>query len=353
MVNYYGIVWGLAFLSFFVFYFKYLFKTFHWSFALAVGYTLLNAYGFSMWLDSKEPYSPALNLVLRLAHQETIIIILGCVFILDKMQPKLKWLSYICVANIVLTLIRMLPHLHIAGWLSGMSENPAMNGAITAITFPFLFYLADGWVLPYLALAIITILMSHSITPVLALIVGFFGPSFIASQKKLRIGAGVILCSSILFFFVYRYPNICDRTLNWEFFGRYWAGHFSALIGAGNGSFSVWGPVVQKMSNTATDNFFTRISPYLGMGQYERVHWYWMWLHSDWYQTLFELGVIGFVLWGNVVAHILYKFRKHEVLLGGSMAWLSVALFYYPLHFPVQLFLGLFLISFAIKKEVV
>lgn len=348
------IYWAIAYCVFLCFYSRYLFKTFHWSFALAMAYTIAQTLFSSEWLDWKEPYSMPVNLVLKTQFLGALFILLGSVWILERLKPNPKWLGYLCVTNIALTIVFIPIHFE-KDWLIGLCMNPAMNGAITAITLPFLFSLNEAFVFPLFLVGVILIFMSHSTTPVFALLASFFGPSFFASRRKTRFMAIAVVAIALLCYLVPDFSNASDRMTNWVFFGKYWWHHFNVFFGSGNDSFTIWGPVIQKMDTVVTDNFLASFLPRLGdhfTGYQGPTHWYWLWLHSDIYQTLFELGIIGLVLWSIAVWTALRSMRKNEMFLGGSLAWLVTASLYYPLHFPVQLFIGLFLISFAIKKKV-
>lgn len=335
-----------------------LFKDFHWSFALALSYTILQTFGFSQWVQVADPYSMPMNMVLKIHHTEALLVILLSVFLLKTVRLKYQWFAYLCAINIVVT-ICCLPF-HPGGFhMIGLSVNPAMNAAITAICLPFIFYLSDVYIMPLLTAGIIMVAATKNFTPILALVIGFFGPSFLQSDKKVRNSSIVLVLLLALFIAIHKKANVIDRMDNWVFFGSYWKDHFNWLIGAGNASFSTWGPIIQKSSYLSYDNFHERwarsMAEFTGnkwlFEGFTISHWYWLWLHSDIYQTLWELGVIGLALWTNCIIRVLYIMRRNEPVIAGMLAWLTVATFYYPLHFPIQLGLGLGLISFAIKKE--
>lgn len=358
MVNYYVILWTIFIGLVLIFFCKNIFRDFRTSFALAISYTILQTFFFSQYVQIADPYSTPLNMVLKIHHTEGLLVVILCVFILRNIRPNLKWLGYLCALNIILTLC-LLPFRPSGFHMIGMSINPAMNASITAITLPFLFYLPAVLIVPFFILGICIILGTGNFTPILAMVVGFFGPSFLQSNKKIRNASILITGLSIMFLLVHKKGNIIDRMDNWLLFGRYWIHNFNLLIGAGNASFSVWGPVIQRSGFVSYDRFHSwwynsmaelTQNKYFATGG--ATHWYWLWLHSDIYQTLWELGLIGFGLWVNCIFRVLKTLRFNEPVLAGSLAWLTVAAFYYPLHFPIQLGLGLFLISFAIKREI-
>lgn len=353
-MHYYQIYWGLAILTVLSFYCKSLFKYFHVSFAIAATYTVFQTYLFGFWIDNFEPYSAPLNMVLKIHHEEALVMLLLALFLLKEIKIKPKWLGWLCVTNILVTLI-LLP-VHVEKFhMIGLSMNPAMNAAITSITMPFLFSLPSPFIMPFLSLGAILILATKNVTPVLALIAAFFGPAFFVSRHKARNLSLMLLAAVVLFALIHNHSNVKDRIENWNLFGTYWKAHFPWFIGSGNGSFIDWGPLIQKNAVFSDEMFFNKFMPFFDKtweSYNARPHWYWLWLHSDIYQTLFELGAIGLILWANAIIRALYRVRRNEPVIAGMLSWLVVAAFYYPLHFPIQLGLGLALLTVAIKKEV-
>lgn len=359
-IGYYQINWGLWYLFAFFFLFRWLFKKFHWSFALAIAYTLLNTYGFGIWTELKQPYAMYTNMTLKIHHEECLIIILLCLFILDYINIGAKWFAYLCATNIIVT-ICMLPF-NIGGFhMVGLSANPAMNAAITAITLPFLFYLPSNLIIVFLTLGAILIFSTGQFTPILALIVAFLGPRFLESEKKVRNATVLIVMASVIFLLIHNKNNVVDRLYHLELFAKYWLHNndwkhkFNYLIGCGNGSFNFWGPHAEQQTYVTDEMFFNRFMPFFDkkwVNYHNRPHWYWLWLHSDILQTLFEMGTLGLLVWINTVAQAVWRMRKNEAVLASMLAWLTVAVFYFPLHYPIQMMLGVFLISFAIKKEI-
>ncbi len=330
--HYFQIYWGLAAALALYIYCKHLFKHFHWSFSLAVSYTLVQSICFSIWVEHAQPYAAFTNAALKIHHQETAIIILFAVFLMKKVIPKPEWLGWLCFANVIATIgFKFSPITTEQGWLIGLSVNPSMNAALTVITLPFLFFLPEYLIFWSIMAAFVLIFMSQSTTPVLALFASFLLPVFFRSNKKILVLSFLTALTCVSALLIPNFINTCDRVENWRLFGRYWLENYNWLIGSGNGSFYMLGPIIQRVNGL--ENFF------------------WLWAHSDIFQTFLELGAIGLSLWGIAVSHILYRLRDNTPWFMAAFAWLVTAALYYPVHFPIHLWLGMMIANVAIKKE--
>lgn len=106
------------------------------------------------------------------------------------------------------------------------------------------------------------------------------------------------------------------------------------VFGLGNGSWSVWGPLLQKTEKVLVGDNFS-------------------FMHSDILQTIFEQGFIGLSLLLATGCHALLRAfsspRKRAyafslIIYGASMV------FQFPFHLPVHSFLGIFLLAFSLRK---
>lgn len=355
--NYSAYIWYIFYFAFFSLYIKHLFKLFHWSFALAVGYTILNTLCFSIWTETTEPYSHIVNMTLMIQHQTAVIVTMLILFAMEKITPKSKWMMWLCVTNIIVTAGCWLFGITAGqNWLVGLSINPAMNGAITAITITFLFMCYEVWLLPLTIAAIILIFMSQSTTPVLALIAAVFTPWFFTTKRKIPLVIFLLALTCVSAWLIPDFVNACDRLVNWKGYYKIWRENFNPLIGSGNGTFALWGPLYKKLETFTADAFLVRflgkLDPRL-FKDYLPTHWVWLWLHSDIYQTLWELGIIGILLWANSVYFIFRNLvkKRESHWLSAAGAWIVTATLYYPLHFPIQLCLGAAIAGVAIKNK--
>lgn len=356
-LNYFPLSWHLCIFLCLGFYCKSLFKKLHWSFALAVTYTILQTYLNIAWLETALPYSEKVIIGLIHHHQVALIVLLLFTFLMSVVTVNEKWMSYLCCLNIALTSIFWFFPLPInMKWLSGLAVNPSMNGSITAMTWPFLFLLKESLlILPLAALGIVLIFASKSTTPVLAFLAIIFLPFALRAGKKAKLIAAGLLTGSIAaaIAFIPNFIHPYDRMQQYMFFWRLWRERFNAFVGSGNGSFYIWGPLSQKLNLVETDRFFDKLFNGIHIPRGATAHWYYLWLHSDIYQTLFELGIIGLSLWSVAVFYILKSLyhSNNRAWLSAAIGWLITATFYYPLHYPVHLAIGLMIATVAIKKE--
>lgn len=108
------------------------------------------------------------------------------------------------------------------------------------------------------------------------------------------------------------------------------------LHGMGNGSYLIWGPLLQTDANYLVGN-----------GN-------WMvWLHSDFLQTLFEQGIIGLILclWTGIQAFF-RKWKTEESYLALSLLGFGLTMiFNMPFHYSMHAFLGLFLLMICLRPR--
>jgi hypothetical protein len=147
-------------------------------------------------------------------------------------------------------------------WVIPKETREAIEGAIS---------LAAG-------IGVLAVLVSHSTISYLAMLIGGAIYLFIRWPKffvvpAILLGVGVSLGGYIK-------PNFFDyglRTGPWLMFMSFWRQHFLLLLGSGLGTFKFWGPAAQMANH------------------FHEGRW-WLWLHSDWLQILFELGAVGLAL---------------------------------------------------------
>jgi len=333
--NYFAFYWNIATLLAVWLYGKHLFKIFHWSFVTASIYTVVNSLWAIQYVTLYEPFAAKTNVTLVLHHYEALATFIFAVFIMEKVKPKEVWFAWICFVNVVLT-IWLLP-LNLTGdWVSGLTVNPSMNLCIIAITFPFIGLLPKFWmrllsVVGGLGLMAYSYVLHSTSTPILAVIVALIVFFFFHSREGRGVAGFLLVLTCVPVLLVQKLLSPGDRLMQWKIFFNYWRENINWLFGAGNGSFYVLGPVLQQINGGVTD--------------------YFVWMHSDVLQTLFELGFVGFVLWGIAIGYVFYRLRKKILWLAAGVAWLVTAAAYYPLHFPIQLWLGMMVATVAIKKE--
>lgn len=131
--------------------------------------------------------------------------------------------------------------------------------------------------------------------------------------------------------------NDSGRFFMYRFFLADWWKNGSVLFGNGPGSFVVTGPTLQIKAN-------------LLHGPWGDIF---LWLHSDWLQSLIEFGAIGLVLGLWVAIDILRSFYRREEFgpLASALTFMSVMVFQYPWRLAPFAFFGSLLGAYALKKE--
>jgi O-antigen ligase len=98
--------------------------------------------------------------------------------------------------------------------------------------------------------------------------------------------------------------------------------------GAGLGSFWVLGPSL----NPGGQEIFT-------------------WMHSDWLQTLFEQGILGFLSVAILYVHALVRAKRNEALFVSLAGLGAFAIANMPLRFPLAGLYGAVLIQWAMAER--
>lgn len=146
------------------------------------------------------------------------------------------------------------------------------------------------------------------VTPLTILIIGF-GYFFLGDDLLFHSGRK------------YVYANA------WEFYTNY-VNHW---LGAGTGSFTIWGIAYQKMAKL----------PEL-----------WIWLHNDYLEVLFENGIIGLGLFGIVGFYTLHRlYAKRAIEFPIAIVYGFTALTQMPIRLWVTQLLGVCLLARAFKDE--
>lgn len=118
----------------------------------------------------------------------------------------------------------------------------------------------------------------------------------------------------------------------WRDMMSWWWERCNHLFGAGLGTFELFGPSVQRTKHTLDQKYF-------------------IWMHSDWLQIVFEIGFIGLIVsvwtYSAALKHSLDRGPMFPSLVGFGIMMCGN----YPLHLPVHAFVGALLISMAFSKN--
>lgn len=211
----------------------------------------------------------------------------------------------------------------------GILMNPSMGACMVAVIAPLFAGYGKKSYLFGLALAIIAAVLSKSS---IAYGLVFAQVTFIVIRNAywylmplpplLGIWAYMILGGELL--------NDSNRIRTWKFFMDYWK-YENHWLGTGAGTFAIFSSTIQTVK-----------------GNFDNA--WWIWLHNDWLQILFEHGYIGLSLYVSLFVLAVYKlFRRGEdmaalsLMLYGAMATVN-----YPLHLAFTAALGAWLMAYAL-----
>lgn len=253
------------------------------------------------------------------ANEVLALIALFVVVLKSKINPKkiLKYFSRVVIVAAFLSIPFQ------SRWISGLIPNKSMGGILIA---SLLFYTQNVFIF---LMGVIFILLAKSSTAFLALTVVCLG-AFInkGNIKKMFLcatGVGLFGALAVKDFF-----DAGSRWRGYQFFFRdfKWS---DWLIGKGPGSFFAISIDMQKFYHFDYD--------YTG---------YWLFLHSDPLQFVFEYGILAVPFLILTLYWIGKNAQKVELL--SLLAIACGGLFYYPLHYPAHLF-AVFLVLKVIYDE--
>lgn len=248
--------------------------------------------------------------------------------ILDREKARsrlIQLLALICFADSIIVLVE---------WAIGQDEfirggfffNASMNSCMISGLLPFFMHDRTISKLPTLRviLPLLAVIASGSTGGYGAFILSV-GLYYFFNKKISKKEFGLILIGLIaLTIFAYFYLGsnriitTSGRYAVWKdtfFFWKKFANHF---VGFGQGSSMHITPVVQKLFQQDSHQLF-------------------LWMHNEWYQVLFEQGIIGFVLWFFMYINIIIKtFLTNEKYITVSIAVFGfICLFNYPFRMAI------------------
>lgn len=299
----------------------YLSQKFSKTAAIAFGMTALSGLlAFQTTLNALPP-DPAMRLF-SMAAESALISLLLTIFGVMTFSLH-RWKSFfkgVAVSNAGFIIGMKLAHPHEIPW--GILLNGSMSGCFAATLFP-LFERRERWQRILVVISIFTIARSLPIA-VFACVVGSF---FIFNRRFKFAALGVPLIFALGFLLKGKlFLESNGRTIVWHTSFHYFVDHVSLWSGAGLGSFYLIG---QALTN----------------GQF-------IWLHSDWLQLGFELGVLGLFLIVVMYADALWKARHRVDLFAALVGFGVFGLANMPLRYPLAGLYGAFLLRWAFSKPI-
>lgn len=225
--------------------------------------------------------------------------------------------------------------------LTGFLDQSAMSGCFVVMGFPFWRKHSDG-LMPFvwlIAMLVLLLLEPQASTPIGAAAACFV--AWLVSSRRWRLfdlvtvivpalTAAALLgmwLNPLLF-------NDSYRVQFWKFFMTWWAKNVDVWTGTGFGTFLLYGPMIQLTYKYNTENNL------------------WIWLHSDWGQLLFELGIVGFLLGVAVFVQAVvraYRAGRHE-LVAALVTFAAVMVPQYPFRLASFALMGSLVLAMALYR---
>lgn len=221
------------------------------------------------------------GMIPALAAMSMVWVIMLCIPFLLIPKDKVKYVGRLFLVVAVLESISIIFKLGQDQFKnSALLLNPAQDGAFVACLLPLAYEIKRWFKWPLIALMVIAIIMTQATTPFVGLgvfiatliwfsrfrILTFAGPLFVAALGVYSQGFNNFKADS-------------GRLYIWPLAMNYWKEHLDKIIGAGAGSFFIYGPTIELTLH--------------GFGYNQPVY---VWMHNEWLQVLFEFGIIGLLL---------------------------------------------------------
>lgn len=216
-------------------------------------------------------------------------------------------------------------------------DNPAMDATFIALFtgirtkhFPVD---AALWIL-----SLVAINLTGSSTGLMVMSVACAAQVFASSEASAKIKSATIALLVLAFAgigYLYLGKDLIDssgRFHAWELAMKFWNQFVNRATGTGIGTFFLYGPGLQLTE---------RVNEVKGiMDQVGHIQAF-FWMHNDWLQILFELGIVGFVCAVGVAIKTLYVgFKnKHSNVFSIGVAYCAAMVTQFPLHHPITAFL--------------
>lgn len=346
-------------------------KRVHWSAGLALGYMLLSGIWLFAWRANQYAGLSGLD---RIALSDQAGYASACLLLICVPLLFLKYstaifmdraLGWICLANSAVVIAQACLG-EVPFHRGGLYGNASMNACLIAFTYPFLCFRPQisptlaraGFIknrkadaLYYLiatVLPVVAVFLSGSSQAIgvlgviwgLYLFSGFDGiiPSTWSLSRKVGTFALPVLGCLALGKWTLGADLWADsgRFGIWKLMMNHWIQNMDPVFGSGLGSYILFGPHIQSVNHYATHQWF-------------------IFLHSEPLQILFETGVVGLLLTGTVgVCAFLRAWQaRNAYLCCALLGFVATSLANYPLRMPVHAVIGavILVLCFGVRDE--
>lgn len=300
-----------------------------WPVALLFLWSSLSAIFVSTWpshpyLFYGKPIADAFSMV----SLRSLSILFGVAFV-GGLNKNLKWVlvGLSALAFVDCILVIMLHH--------GVLDNAAMDGSFIACMVPLIWFLwkdfrtlalflypiaafaiykadsSTAWAAFFLVHAAGLLQRTHPVLAVVTLFYGAFSGAFVMGHELLN-------------------PN--GRTYIWRGSLKYWWTNFNPLLGSGTGTFELFGPHLQSQGGALPTTFF-------------------IWMHNDWIQILFEQGAIGLALALVVYFWALKETWRSQCTFACLVGYGMIMCTQMPLRYAPSALFGAVLLRLALRSK--
>lgn len=316
-------------------------KRFGWLAALTISYILAHILWFVVYPDTRyAPVNPYDLTALKFYTAESglkLLLILAPLMLIRFRRESLKqdggWL--VCLFAVV-NLWQIYSEAILRGCrdvnsCGGVLANPSMNATMAAMALPFVFqYFSKPFAWLTLCGTVGAALLGGSSIG-LGMIAAFLAvknPKFLLASPFI-LGLGLWKWGALELF------NSSDRLPMWKFFMEQWAKNpVHWWFGTGFGTFGVFSINLQNAHD------------------FKSQYW-WVWLHNDWLQALFETGFVGLTLMLGTFLHALKRLweRKETAELQALLLFGLAMMLNFPLHIGLTCAFGAWLLTLALQRN--
>lgn len=218
----------------------------------------------------------------------------------------------------------------------GLLVNPSMNASMMAVTLPFIFQAFPITISGPILLSMIAVVLLGKTSLGLGMIAAFLCIHFLSKKRlKYLLMSPFLLLLGWYFYGVEELLSNGDRFLMWKFFITQWSiNPIHWLFGTGYGTFGVFSLNLQNAFKVR-DGFW------------------WLWMHNDWLEQLFNTGLVGLSLMAGTFFSGLWRlFKTDRIMEFQSLFLFGVFMSVnYPLRVGLTCVFGAWLITLALQKD--
>lgn len=319
-----------------------LWRQLHWSASSLLFYSLLSSLKVCMaHLVPQTNYDASVISRFEASTALTSLGMLFGIFFLNEMGNLELAIAVTCLVDAVYVIVQFITGPRIAGTIGAFFDYDAMNACFLAITIPFVFEVFKknrAWLILPVVAVLLTLVVDHSSTSlgVFCVVMGtLFYRCLEAEPWWLRCLA-IITSTSVLVLAMHHFmPHILHDSGRFEVYKTmmtWWFNNCNHWFGTGNGTFIHFGPHIQQI---------TGIQP---------TQWF-LWLHSDWLQIVFEMGYLGMFLSINLFCFLIKYSWNRPYLLSSIMGYASCMVFQFPVHHALLALVGMSIILLALHPK--